>query len=150
MNSCNKSLKKKFFEILINSKVKGCQNIYYDKKAPKGHGIGQKIDFLGLSIFSNLNKNSLNITLVVNSADKNIAENERIFSYLEKNAHLLQKDITNKIVWERKPNTIRRVARITNNDFSYEKQSDWEDMINYIIQTSSSLKASTESTLQKY
>lgn len=162
MNDVYNELKLKFWTQFIPTQLAGYENIYAKKNATTKNGIGQKIRFPGASIYVNLNRDNVNVTLVIHSNFQNkektkeeneaesTEENIRIFNYLEQNSYEIQKHFNDKVVWEKKPNMIRRVARITNNEWRYEKQSDWDEMIDYLIKTSYLLKISTEEVLRNY
>ena len=162
MNNVYNELKWQFWTQFIPTELAEYKNIYVNKSPTVKNGIGQKIQFPGISIYVNLNRNNINVTLVIHSnfqnkektkeenEEESIEENIRIFNYLEQNSHEIQKNFDDKIVWEKKPNMIRRVARITNKQWRYEKQSNWNDMMNYLIKTSYLLKISTEKILCDY
>lgn len=162
MNNLYNELKWQFWTQFIPTELAGYKNIYANKNPTTKNGIGQNIRFPGVGIYVNLNRNNINVTLVIHSnfqnkektkeenEEESIEENIRIFNYLERNSHEIQKHFNDKIVWEKKPNMIRRVARITNKEWQYEKQSNWDDMMAYLIKTSYLLKISTEKLLCDY
>lgn len=154
MNSTEKELVKKFWDQFIPYKIDGYENIYNTKKSPVKPGIEQRINSLGvypsMSIVVNLNKNSTNIALVIYEKGRSKEENSRIFNHIKHNSHSIQEEFSNKIVWEDKPDNLRKIARITNDKLKYTKQSDWIEINDWSIKNSYLLKKLSEEALRSY
>lgn len=154
MTSIDKELVKKFWTQFIPTRIEGYENIYKEKNLPVKPSIGRKINSQGINpeftMHINLNKSSVDVTLVVYEKGRDEEENIKIINYLEKNSHEIQEKITDKIVWENKSGNDRKVVRISNRELRYEKQSDWNQINNWCIKNSYLLKEFAEEVLLGY
>ena len=164
MNKAKDELKKQFWNQFIQARISGYENIYADNSITSKKGIVKQTEFSGVSVYVNLNQNSVNVTLVIYSSPNvpeksklskdernaiSLEQNIRIFEHLKQNSNEIQKHFSEQIYWK-ESDYIRKTAIISNDNWQYEKQSEWDDINAYLIKTSYLLKESVEKVLLNY